>query len=112
MEKGLTMLFVTHDIGLARKIGDRIGVMLAGRMVEVGPAARVLAQPAHPYTRHLIACAKGEGLGGQVPPPSQEAGCPYALRCERCGDRCRSETPSAADLDGGRHRAWCHFPFA
>ncbi|MEW6664643.1 MAG: ABC transporter ATP-binding protein [Thermodesulfobacteriota bacterium] len=113
VEKGLTMLFVTHDIGLARKIGDRIGVMLAGRMVEVGSAGSVLTRPAHPYTRHLIACAKGENLGWPAPsPPSQEAACAYALRCERCGDRCRSETPSPVDLDGGNHRAWCHFPFA
>ncbi len=59
IEKGLTMLFVTHDIGLARKIGDRIGVMLAGEIVEAGPAARILEKPQHPYTGLLIAGAKG-----------------------------------------------------
>ncbi|MFP4037136.1 MAG: ABC transporter ATP-binding protein, partial [Desulfobacteraceae bacterium] len=59
IEKGLTMLFVTHDIGLARKIGDRIGVMLEGEIVEEGPAARILENPEHPYTALLIAGAKG-----------------------------------------------------
>jgi peptide/nickel transport system ATP-binding protein len=59
IEKGLTMLFVTHDIGLARKIGDRIGVMRAGRIVETGPSVQVLSKPLHPYTRCLIRSAAG-----------------------------------------------------
>jgi peptide/nickel transport system ATP-binding protein len=59
IEKGLTMLFVTHDIGLARKIGDRIGVMRAGRIVETGPSVQVLSKPLHPYTRRLIRSAAG-----------------------------------------------------
>ena len=59
IEKGMTMLFVTHDIGLARKIGDRIGVMLEGRLVEVGPAAQIIANPRHEYTRMLMDGANG-----------------------------------------------------
>ncbi len=58
IEKGLTLLFVTHDIGLARKISDRIGVMQAGRMVETGPAADIINHPQHPYTALLISSAK------------------------------------------------------
>ena len=54
IEKGLTLLLVTHDLGLARKVCDRIGVMHAGRLVEVGNAAQVLQRPAHPYTRELL----------------------------------------------------------
>ncbi len=54
VEKGLTMLFVTHDIGVARKIADRIGVMQQGKVVEMGPAVQVLKNPSHPYTRHLM----------------------------------------------------------
>ncbi|AHE97093.1 peptide ABC transporter ATPase [Thioalkalivibrio paradoxus ARh 1] len=54
IEKGLTLLMVTHDLGLARKVADRIGVMRAGRIVESGPAVRVLNRPEHPYTRALL----------------------------------------------------------
>ena len=65
-EKGLTLLLVTHDLGLARKIADRIGVMRAGRLVEIGPAARVMGRPGHSYTRQLI-----ESAGGTVEMDSQ-----------------------------------------
>ncbi len=54
IEKGLTMLFVTHDMGVARKIADRIGVMQSGSMVEMGPAVQILSNPGHAYTRHLM----------------------------------------------------------
>lgn len=113
VEKGLTMLFVTHDIGLARKIGDRIGVMLAGRLVEIGPAAGVIDHPAHPYTSLLIRCAQGwdEGLPREDR-PREGTGCPYALRCDRCGERCKTQAPPPVRLEGGHHLAWCHFPIA
>jgi peptide/nickel transport system ATP-binding protein len=111
VEKGLTMLFVTHDIGLARKIGDRIGVMLAGKMVEAGAAARVLSHPAHPYTRRLIACAQGQEEPSAVGPgPAAGGACPYASRCEGCEERCRNDSPPPVELDGGGHLVWCHFP--
>jgi peptide/nickel transport system ATP-binding protein len=59
IEKGLTLLFVTHNIGLARKVADRIGVMAGGRMVETGAAARIIHHPEHDYTRTLIQSARG-----------------------------------------------------
>jgi peptide/nickel transport system ATP-binding protein len=59
IEKGLTLLLVTHDLGIARKVSDRIGVMHQGRLVEVGPAARILQTPQHPQTRHLLEQAHG-----------------------------------------------------
>ena len=59
IEKGLTLLFVTHNIGLARKVADRIGVMAGGRIVETGPAARIINHPDHEYTRTLIRSAQG-----------------------------------------------------
>jgi peptide/nickel transport system ATP-binding protein len=112
VEKGLTMLFVTHDIGLARKIGDRIGVMFAGKLVEVGPAAGVLSRAAHPYTRRLIACAQGqkEQSAGEAGAPSDDSACPYASRCDRAEKRCWNEQLPAVQLSGGGHLAWCHFP--
>jgi len=113
IEKGLTMLFITHDLGVARKIGDRIGVMLAGRLVETGPTVQVMGRPAHPYTRLLIASARGEiatasaGDGGSDP-----KGCPFAARCDRVQERCSAAFPERLSLDDGRRLVWCHFPLA
>jgi peptide/nickel transport system ATP-binding protein len=59
IEKGLTLLFVTHNIGLARKVADRIGVMERGRIIETGTAARIINHPDHEYTRTLIHSARG-----------------------------------------------------
>jgi peptide/nickel transport system ATP-binding protein len=115
IEKGLTLLFVTHDIGLARKIGDRIGVMLDGRIVEIGPATRVLQQPGHPYTARLIESARGLGEpfpGGEPSPGEPREGCPFRHRCDRRTPECRTTTVGAADLDSGHHLAWCHHPIA
>ncbi len=58
-ERGISMLFVTHDIGVARKVSDRIAVLHGGRIVENAPAHRVIANPEHPYTKQLIGVAKG-----------------------------------------------------
>lgn len=111
IEKGLTMLFITHDLGVARKIGDRIGVMLAGRLVEVGPTVQVMGRPAHPYTALLIASARGQirdavdGPGG-----SNSGGCPFVEKCERAQENCRSSFPEMGSVEAGRHLVRCHFP--
>lgn len=113
IEKGLTLLFVTHDIGLARKIGDRIGVMLDGRIVEIGYAATILNRPGHPYTRMLIESARGANGYGytSVSSASEEAlKCPFMPHCLRAKSQCRSVQPVAIDLDSGSHLAWCHNP--
>jgi len=60
-ECGVSMLFVTHDIGVARKPSDRIAVLHDSRIVENAPAHRVIASPEHPYTKQLIGVARGEG---------------------------------------------------
>ena len=110
IELGLTMLFITHNIGLARKIGDRIGVMLAGRLVEVGPANMVLSAPHHPYTRLLIDSVCGL-VKKPFKPESESAksfGCPFASRCFQTKDICRREHPEMVEIDYCRVR--CHFP--
>jgi peptide/nickel transport system ATP-binding protein len=111
VEKGLTMLFVTHDIGLARKIGDRIGVMLAGSLVEIGPAARILGHCGHPYTNLLVESARGTEdatlPGSDIPDPTP---CPFAARCDRRRETCLVEPPPRVALDGDGHLTWCHFP--
>jgi peptide/nickel transport system ATP-binding protein len=111
IEKGLTMLFITHDLGVARKIGDRLGVMLAGRLVEVGPTVQVMGRPAHPYTGLLIASARGDIRRASAGPDGSNAkGCPFAERCDRAQGACSSGFPERASLDEDRHLVWCHFP--
>jgi peptide/nickel transport system ATP-binding protein len=111
IEKGLTMLFITHDLGVARKISDRIGVMLAGRLVEVGPTVQIMGCSAHPYTRLLIASAEGEVAGDSVGTKgSNNKACPFAARCDRAQERCSLAFPELVSLEEGRHLAWCHFP--
>jgi peptide/nickel transport system ATP-binding protein len=68
IEKGLTLLFVTHNIGLARKVADRIGVMEGGRIIETGPAARIILHPDHEYTQSLIRSARGLNSPGPAMP--------------------------------------------
>ena len=112
IEKGLSLLFITHDLGLARKIADRIGVMLAGRIVESGPASRILQNPAHPYTRLLVngfrgrfAAQESNGSGADSPDS-----CPFAARCAQSRTICNERFPAPSTVDHGNHRAWCHFP--
>ena len=76
-ERGMSMLFITHDLGIVRKIADRICVMTHGRIVETGPTAEVFAHPQHEYTRHLLA-AEPRGK-----PPTADATRPEVMRGEQ-----------------------------
>ena len=110
IERGLSMIFITHDIGLARKISDRIGVMLEGRMVEVGPAHLILSTPLHPYTRLLIDSVSGLAREPFRPRASEigMSGCVFYRRCKKAQDICLKEPPS---LKNGVHgQVACHFP--
>lgn len=111
IEKGLTLLFVTHDLGLAQKIADRIGVMLAGRMVEFGPAADVLEHSGHPYTRLLI--DGGHGRHGCIFPGrsrNDAPGCPFAEHCPHAEDECRSAVPPPVSHHDEHHLVQCRIP--
>jgi peptide/nickel transport system ATP-binding protein len=111
IEKGLTMLFVTHDIGLARKIADKIGVMLSGNIVEIGPAAEVFNYPLHPYTRSLIQYAGG--YSDELEPPTEmryAQGCPFSVRCGYAVSSCFSAVPPMLSPDSGNRRAMCFQP--
>ena len=102
-ELGMGMIFVTHDLGVAAEIADRIAVMYAGRIVEVGPVAEVLSNPLHPYTAGLLAStvhgqAKDRDIDA-IPgsPPDMRRlpqGCSFAPRCARRTAKCRSEIPA------------------
>jgi peptide/nickel transport system ATP-binding protein len=113
---GLSIVFVTHDLGAAVEVADRIAVMYAGRIVEEGSARDLIRTPRHPYTIGLLksrahgALAKGsrlEAIPGSPPdlanlPP----GCAFAPRCPLAIDACRTEAPPAIEVGPG-HRARC-----
>lgn len=116
-EQRLAVLYITHDIASARYFADTVGVMYAGRMVELGPAEELVARPGHPYTRLLIAAAP-EGRSGAPEPLPQRAGgemgrkdkgCPFASRCPLVMARCREQRPPELALGPGRWAAcWLH----
>ena len=115
-ELGLGIVFVTHDIGAALEVADRIAVMYAGRIVEEGTARQLIRAPRHPYTLALLrgrahgAMDKGQRLvtiPGSPPDLSKlPPGCAFAERCRLAQDACRSTQPPAVELAPG-HRARC-----
>jgi peptide/nickel transport system ATP-binding protein len=101
-ELGMAVVFVTHDVGVAVEVADRIAVMYAGRFVEAGPTEAVIRSPAHPYTAALLTSTiLGSAFGGRLEaipgmPPDLRAlpqGCSFAPRCRFCDDRCRTSMP-------------------
>ncbi|GGZ75022.1 ABC transporter ATP-binding protein [Streptomyces echinoruber] len=123
-ELGLAALVVTHDLGLAWNIADRVAVMYLGRVVETGPVEDVLTAPRHPYTQALLSVlpeAPGAPvvLTGEPPDPTHiPSGCRFQARCPvlaggeaaRAGvaDRCRTEEPAVLE-GGGRAQVACHW---
>ena len=100
---GLTYLFVSHDLGIVRHISDRVAIMYLGRIVEIGPASAVFAEPAHPYSAALIAASPStarrkrafQPLKGELPSPlAPPGGCPFHPRCEHAMAKCRDLAPS------------------
>jgi oligopeptide/dipeptide ABC transporter ATP-binding protein len=116
-ERGLAMLFVTHDLELAAAVCDRIAVMYAGLLVEDGPAGDLHQRFRHPYTAGLLGSrpdpvAPKRRLAAIAGRPLSAfevgEGCAFAARCAYAEDRCRSARPALRDFDGGRvacHRA-------
>ncbi len=117
-QRGISFVYITHDLASARYIGDQIMVMYAGHMVEGGRSEAIIGQPAHPYTRLLLSAVPDPHAGlrtdknsqarGEVPslidPPP---GCPFANRCPRACEICRSVMPKARRLESD-HWALCH----
>ncbi|WP_116132706.1 dipeptide/oligopeptide/nickel ABC transporter permease/ATP-binding protein [Tropicimonas sp. IMCC34043] len=117
-ERNVAILFITHDFGVVAQLCDRIAVMYAGRIVETGPTGAILSDPAHPYTRRLIACVPELGGGRRelhaipgLPPAVDDLppGCAFAPRCDKAQPACRG---GEIALDGfGETRAVrCLFP--
>ena len=114
-ELNLTMLFIAHDLAVVEHVCDRVAVMYAGRIVEMGPVREIFDNPAHPYTQALIGSvpkmvSTSERLStieGQPPSLSDlPDGCRFAERCALADDRCRSEYPKVYDISNS-HTASC-----
>jgi peptide/nickel transport system ATP-binding protein len=112
---GAAVVLIGHDMALMAHFVDRIGVMYAGRLVEVGPVRDVFRGPRHPYTGLLIAALPSlserrafRGIPG-VPPSllTRPPGCPFQTRCPQAFDRCRNEAPALTTV-GDAHAAACH----
>jgi peptide/nickel transport system ATP-binding protein len=110
-ELGMAMLFVTHDLGAARVIADRIAVMYLGRIVEVGPADEIATAPAHPYTRALLGAVPGRGVrrnplqGEPASPLRPPSGCAFHPRCDIALGPCEEHSP--VPLTFGRRQVCC-----
>jgi peptide/nickel transport system ATP-binding protein len=116
-EFGLSMIFVTHDIAVGVEVADRIAVMYAGRIVEIGSVRDVIRSPRHPYTIGLLSTrgAGGKLSGKRLPtipgsPPdlaNLPPGCAFAPRCSLANDQCRTAVPEPVALATG-HLVRCH----
>jgi oligopeptide/dipeptide ABC transporter ATP-binding protein len=115
---GMAIVFITHDLSVARYIANRIAVMYLGMFVEVGPTEEIINNPRHPYTRALLSNTLPVGdeerpgeplqIGGEVPTPVDvKPGCRFASRCPYVFDRCRVETPALRPR-GGVTDVACH----
>lgn len=120
---GLTYLFVAHNLAVVKYEADRVAVMYAGKIVEIGETEELYTTPKHPYTEALISAAPNPDpdtknrprivLTGEVADPGNlPDGCSFHPRCRYAQERCRQETPDLIDLAGAEgpvHQAACHF---
>lgn len=115
-EMNMGMILITHDLSILGETCDRIAVMYAGRIAEIGTVEDIFDHPAHPYTQRLIECFPNvgtervlpEGIAGYPPdlvvPP---AGCRFHPRCHRCGEMCDKAEPVMRQI-GEKHFVACH----
>jgi peptide/nickel transport system ATP-binding protein len=114
--RGISVIFITHDLATAASLCDRIAVMYLGRIVEIGPTIEVLARPAHPYTKALLSVIpipnprhrKGRIILQGAPPNAVEipSGCRFHPRCPSVFDKCRVDDPQLMEIKG-THTAAC-----
>jgi peptide/nickel transport system ATP-binding protein len=116
-DHGTAVMLVTHDMGVIAETADRVAVMYAGRVVEIGPVVEVIKHPAHPYTEGLMGSIPSlehrverlRQIDGSMPrlnaiPP----GCAFNPRCPKSFDRCRIERPELLDAGATRAACWLH----
>ena len=117
--EGMSLLFITHDLGVVAEIADEVAVMYLGDVVEQGSVYDVFRTPKHPYTQALLSAVPIPDpvaerakvvipLDGELPSPmSPPSGCVFRTRCVRAQPRCAAEVPV---LLGEQHAVACHFP--
>ncbi len=115
-KKGISVVFITHDLGTVSYVAERIAVMYLGRVVELGPTLEVLEKPLHPYTRALLSVVPVPNprlrkeriiLQGETPNPIEPpSGCRFHPRCPVAIERCRVDDPTGA-FEGPSHWAAC-----
>ncbi len=115
-ERGLTYLFISHNLAVVRHVSDQVGVMYLGRLVELAPKRALFAQPRHPYTRMLLDAIPDIHLSGRARTPVQgevpnplapPSGCSFHPRCPLANARCRAERPVLREAGEGV-RVACH----
>ena len=116
-ERGAAVMLITHDMGVIAETCDRVAVMYAGRIAEIGPVHDVIHRPAHPYTDGLMGCIPDitedrehlHQIDGAMPRLNAiPAGCAYHPRCERAVDRCMSQRPELIESGATRVACWLH----
>jgi peptide/nickel transport system ATP-binding protein len=114
-DRGLSVLFITHDLGVVAHIADRVAVMYFGEIVEEGPTTKVLTDPSHPYTAALlrsipsVAPRRGRlaAISGSLPDPvAPRIGCSFAPRCPQAMEKCKTEVPPVK-VTGADSKAKC-----
>ncbi|WP_276246017.1 MULTISPECIES: ABC transporter ATP-binding protein [unclassified Haladaptatus] len=117
-ERGLSIMFITHDMGVIAEIADRVNVMYAGEIIESAPSVELFGNPKHPYTEGLLESIPGRHPGekrlrtikGEVPTPNEPATyCRFAPRCPKAFDECNSVHPVSVPVDESatNHTAAC-----
>ena len=116
-ELGMTILFITHDLGVVAEMAQRVIVMYGGQVIEEAPVKDLFRTPRHPYTKGLITCIPKmdddretlDVIKGMVPAPSDfPAGCRFHPRCPYARECCRKTEPPVRDI--GKTKVKCHFP--
>jgi peptide/nickel transport system ATP-binding protein len=114
-QRGLTYLFISHNLAVVRHVSDEVGVMYLGRLVELAPKAELFARPRHPYTRMLLDAIPDIHMSGRARTPVQgevpnplnpPAGCAFHPRCPHANARCSAERPALQSIGG--IRIACH----
>lgn len=119
----LTMLFISHDLGVVKGISDRVMVMYLGKICEIAPTDALYASPRHPYTATLLASVPSLVPSrrkerpvmprGETPSPLDvPSGCRFRTRCPAATERCATEEPQVREVGGTGHYAACHHPLA